>query len=876
MTLISTIIAATVMAMSISAKSSGKLAYFYSFESVEKFNSYMLRDFALVQKVATSQAVTDWFADEGDEVKKLAAYNEMMDCVDLLSLQELHFGIDGSLSDYAIKQDIPFEGFTSKRNLNRIDPDNDWYYELLDSEYDHVYKVDRDKVELRWLVWINHKVISNGRAVGAFCAGLSIDGLLKHIFERYDDEKVQGYVIDKNGIIQLDSAFQDNYKIAVNRYVKDKSTDPAFSSHIAEYLNGIDGYFGRNTQPTLRRLSDNAFDYVAIAPIENSDWSIVTFFNNSSLFSMSDLLPLILTLFAALIIYAVANTIITRRLMFTPLTKLADSVSAAGEGRAEIFGAERGDEIGELALTIKDGWSRLEKALEEAKEASAAKSNFLANMSHEIRTPMNAIIGMTSIGKSAQDLQRKDYSLEKIRSASQHLLGVINDILDVSKIEAGKFELSMSEFDFEMMLQRVITINHFRVEEKKQIFAAHIDPGIPRLLYGDEQRLAQVITNLLGNAIKFTPDGGFISIDSGLVSLEDGICTIQTEIKDSGIGISPEQQAKLFKAFNQADNDTTRKYGGTGLGLVISKSIVEVMDGRIWISSELGKGAAFTFTIKAKVAAGEVHDIPDWKNLKILAVAGDKSTLNNIKEITECFGASCETEQDGESAIRNIEQKGKYDFYFIDSKLPDFDSLELARILKAKKTKGGTGTVFMMSAFDSGMAEEKTNKAGADKVLSKPIFPSAVIEAVNSRLGITGKIAENDTVQETVTFEGKTILLAEDLEINREVAMALLEPTLVNIDCAENGEQAVKMFMASPDKYSLILMDIQMPVMDGYEAARTIRASGIAGADKVPIIAMTANVFREDVEKCMDAGMNGHIGKPINPHELMEKLKKYL
>jgi len=380
----------------------------------------------------------------------------------------------------------------------------------------------------------------------------------------------------------------------------------------------------------------------------------------------------------------------------------------------------------------------------ELEEASIAKSNFLANMSHEIRTPMNAIIGMTHIGKTSDNIEKKNYAFGKIEAASKHLLGIINDILDLSKIEAGKFELSTVEFSFKAMLQRVLTINSFRIDEKSQILTIDTDSAIPNTLLGDEQRLTQVITNLLSNAAKFTPEHGIIRIDSKLVSEADGICTIQIDVTDSGIGISPEQQAKLFTSFQQAEADTSRKYGGTGLGLVITKNIVEMMGGRIWIESELGKGATFAFIIQAARA----------------------------------------------------EERENY---------------------------------------------ENTTNGDSD-----------------------------------ILFEGRHVLLAEDVDINREILQAFLEPTLVEIDFAEDGEQAVNMFKAAPDMYDMILMDVQMPKIDGYEATRIIRALDIPQSKTVPIVAMTANVFKEDVDRCHEAGMNAHLGKPIAVAEVRSVLKEYL
>ena len=278
--------------------------------------------------------------------------------------------------------------------------------------------------------------------------------------------------------------------------------------------------------------------------------------------------------------------------------------------------------------------------------ASRAKSDFLANMSHEIRTPMNAIIGMTSIGKSTTDIDRKTNCFEKIESASTHLLGIINDILDMSKIEVGKFELAPVEFRFEKMFQQVVNVINFRIEEKRQKFTVYIDRNIPQFLVGDEQRLAQVITNLLGNAVKFTPEKGSIGINTYFLGEEDGICTIEISIRDTGIGISPEQQAKLFQSFQQAESSTSRKFGGTGLGLSISKSIVEMMGGEIKLESELGKGSVFSFTVR--VSRGEKKPSPymnkgiDWKNVRILIVDDDDYILEDFGGILKGLGASCD------------------------------------------------------------------------------------------------------------------------------------------------------------------------------------------------------------------------------------------
>ena len=390
----------------------------------------------------------------------------------------------------------------------------------------------------------------------------------------------------------------------------------------------------------------------------------------------------------------------------------------------------------------------LKRSREDALAASKAKSAFLSNMSHEIRTPMNAIIGMTSIGKQENDLQRKNYAFEKIESASTHLLGIINDILDISKIESGKMELSPVVFDFTQMLERVLSVITLKMQEKRQHFSVAMDPAIPQALFGDDQRLAQVITNILSNATKFTPEDGSITLTAHMLSRKNDACVIQMSVKDSGIGMSRQEQEKLFNIFQQAQAGTARKYGGSGLGLAISKRLLELMGGEIRVESEEGKGACFLFTAQL--------GIPESGEATAGAEAGSE-----------------ESEPEGD-------------------------------------------------------------------------------------------------------FSGKYLLLADDVEINLEIATALLEPTNITIDTAKDGKEAVDAFVANPGRYDLILMDVQMPDVDGLQATRMIRALDVPQAATIPIIAMTANVFKEDIEQCLEAGMNGHLGKPIVMKEVIKLLSHYL
>ena len=521
----------------------------------------------------------------------------------------------------------------------------------------------------------------------------------------------------------------------------------------------------------------------------------------------------------------------------------------------------------------------LKRSREEALSASRAKSDFLSNMSHEIRTPMNAIIGMTAIGKSSTDVERKDYCLSRIEGASHHLLGIINDILDMSKIEASKFELSPIEFDFERMLRQVVNVTSFRVDEKHQSFNVNIDPAIPKYLIGDDQRLAQVITNLIGNAVKFTPEGGSIGLDTRLVAEDGDVCTIQMQVTDTGIGISPQQQRKLFKSFNQAESSTTREFGGTGLGLAISKSIVEMMGGTIWIESELGKGSTFAFKVQAlrgKEKAVNQYTNVSWGDVRVLAVDDDPDVLEYFKEIIHRFGANCDTALSGAEALDLVEKNGNYSICFVDWKMPDMDGVRLTSELKAQDS-GDSSIVIMISSADWTTVEKEAKEAGVSKFLSKPLFPSSIADIISETLAVVPQVAADATGDDTkLDFHGANILLAEDVEINREIVIALLEPASLAIDCAENGAEAVRMYSAAPGKYAIVFMDVQMPTMDGYEATRQIRRLEAPEAKSVPIIAMTANVFREDIEKCLEAGMNDHIGKPLDFEAVIDILKKYL
>jgi signal transduction histidine kinase/CheY-like chemotaxis protein len=537
------------------------------------------------------------------------------------------------------------------------------------------------------------------------------------------------------------------------------------------------------------------------------------------------------------------------------------------------------------AILEKEMTDSLVAVKDAALKATRVKSDFLSRMSHEMRTPMNAIIGMTNIAEGTDYKEKLKFCLSTIETSASHLLNLINDVLDMSKIEAGKMELNVGPFDMEKMLMKVCNILEDKFEQKEQTLRVVIKKGMPLRYIGDEMRLSQVVTNLFSNAVKFTPEKGKILLTVEEIERREKRSRLHFVVSDNGIGMTPRQMERLFNAFQQADASIARRYGGTGLGLAISQKIVEHMNGHIEVDSELGKGSTFTFDVEIErdpqQENGDIWNRFSPPEIRALIVDADPDSLEQFKTITDQFGVHSETAADVVTAMSlasaAVQNGDPYDVVFLDYDLPGEGVIEMIRSLDPSINKN---TVVVVTSFLKwNKIEQKAKEAGVCRFLAKPLFPSSVRKAIENLLEGEKRREEppNEPAERALDLSGKRILLADDVEINRLIVKDLLEDTNVNIDEAEDGEKALSMFNRSPENYyDMVLMDIQMPGIDGYEAARLIRKLMRPDALNVPIVALTANVYKEDIEKALEAGMNGHLAKPIDIDEVRNLLAEQL
>ena len=525
----------------------------------------------------------------------------------------------------------------------------------------------------------------------------------------------------------------------------------------------------------------------------------------------------------------------------------------------------------------------LKEAYEAANRASKAKTEFLSNMSHDIRTPMNAIVGMTAIaGANIENQNRVVDCLGKITQSSRHLLSLINEVLDMSRIESGRIDLAEEEFNLSDLCDNLVTMTKANTDLHHHQFEVHISKIEHEDVQGDSLRIQQMITNILSNAVKYTPDGGHIDFSiAELPSGSPGIGCYEFTVQDNGIGMSKKFQKVLFEPFTRADDKRTSKIQGTGLGMAIARNFAQMMNGDIRVESVPGKGSKFVVTIFLKLQDKAIAPIKELIDLPVLVVDDDQDCCETTVALLEEIGLDGEYVTSGKAAVERTSQRlaenKNYFAIILDWKMPDMDGIETAR--EIRKVVGKEVTIIILSAYDYAEIEQQAREAGVDDFIAKPLFRSRLTAALKNIVEGKPSAAARHYLTEIAScdYSQKRILLVEDNELNREIAQEIISMTGAKVECAENGKEAVDKVEKAPNGYfDLVFMDIQMPIMNGYEATSAIRSLPKADVKNLPIIAMTANAFAEDVMMAKNAGMNEHIAKPLDMARLKDVMRRWL
>jgi signal transduction histidine kinase/DNA-binding response OmpR family regulator len=685
----------------------------------------------------------------------------------------------------------------------------------------------------------------NGKLRGVGEADVSIENVRKSIRSMRIGESGEAFLIGANG--QIISWIDDSK--SVDDYIDD---DPALAD-LAALVSS------ETSEGTIK--INGTEKHVYIKKLDSVNWHLGVLIDSTELSALSD------NRFAYGIIIPVVGfflIIVISFYLVSDLKSVIDKVNSF----ADINSPET-----EIEITEKDEFGVMERHLNEmrkslydmatrAEAASVAKSEFLSRMSHEIRTPLNAIIGMTTLAKKTDDREKIKQFLGNTDEAAHRLLSLINDILDMSKIESGKLTIVPNDFEFTKMIDTAMTVIKQNAREKGVTVKYDYHYQFNKIMIADELRLSQVIVNLLSNAVKFTPEGGAVRLDADVIDEADRHM-LTVSVTDTGIGIAPESMEKLFTSFEQADNSITRSYGGSGLGLSICKQIVKLMGGDITVKSEPGKGSVFTFAVPvswgdritplqgAAVAASAI---------KVLVADDDPHVTEYFTEIMKSYNIVPVTAHDGATAIE-LAKETVFDIIFIDWSMPGMDGAEAARQIKILSP---SSKIIMISSYDWSDIAESVKAAGVSDYIMKPVPPSDIYSKIVQNVNLASPPIEN------ISFPGKRILLVEDVEMNRMIVMGLLEDAGCEIIEAENGQIALD--LVREKEFDIVLMDMQMPVMDGLTATKEIRKFN----EKIPIVAMTANAFKEDAERCIAAGMNAHIAKPLDTDVFLTVLTNFL
>ncbi len=687
--------------------------------------------------------------------------------------------------------------------------------------------------------------MKGGKDSDMLVAGLPMSQLEAALVLYEERSMVYTHIVRKDGgfVVRSGEAFRDNY---FDRLLETISSESEKSPE--EYIDEIQTAMEENGEYSALVISDDTHRHIYCAPLSNSDWYLVS---------------------------------------VMPYGVLDDAIMHLSDERQKKMLTAGSIILAALLLIFifyyrmsQQQLVELDKAEKAATSANKAKSEFLSSMSHDIRTPMNGIVGMTAIAiANIQDTARVQDCLKKISLSSRHLLGLINDVLDMSKIESGKLSLNIDILSLRDVMENIVNIIQPQIKERRQHFDIFIENIESEEVCCDGVRLNQVLVNLLSNAIKFTPEEGTINIYlyQEASPAGDSYVRCHFRVKDNGIGMSQEFQRKIFETFSREDSKV-HKIEGTGLGMAITKFIVGMMDGTIEVESEQGKGSEFHVTIDLERATIQDADIvlPPWR---LLVVDNNEDLCRSAASVLKGIGVQAEWVLNGREALQKIEENHRknadYEIILLDWKMPDMNGLETTRGIR--KIVGDDLPILIISAYDWSDIEEEARAAGAQGFISKPLFKSNLYLGLSRYVeGMLEDDEQETNAEKELDFGGLRILLAEDNDLNWEIAEDILTDVGFEVEWAENGQICVDKFKQSElGYYDAVLMDIRMPVMNGYDAAKAIRALDRPDA-RLPIIAMTADAFSEDIQRCLECGMNEHVAKPIDIEKLMKLLKRYL
>lgn len=687
--------------------------------------------------------------------------------------------------------------------------------------------------------------LKDGTKSFALIAGVSMEYLNEALYLNEDDTMVYSHVIARDGsfVIRNGDAYRESYFQRLRDIVGDVNEKEG-----DQYVNGLKEAISKGEEYFAVVSVEGESRNIFCSPIsENVDWYLVTTMPNGVLdekIASLDETRMIMMFCSAFVIF------IAMMILFIVYYRLS-----------------------------QQQMRELEEARREASRANLAKSEFLSSMSHDIRTPMNAIVGMTEIAlKNKNDMERVEDCLRKVKLSSKHLLGLINDVLDMSKIESGKLNLNITQISLRETMDDIVNIMQPQVRARNQFFDIFIEKIQWEDVYCDSVRLNQILLNLLSNAVKFTPEQGRVDVYLYQEESPRGEDYVRNhfKVKDNGIGMTEEFQRKIWDSFSREETKQVQNIMGTGLGMAITKHIVDLMDGTIELKSEVGKGSEFHVTLDLRCAKVKEEDmmLPAWNMLVV--DDNEQLCLSAVANLEE-MGVHTDWTMDGEEAVRMIEERHArqedYQFVLIDWKMPGMDGIETIR--EIRKRVGKEIPVFIISAYDWNDIEDEDIVSEIEGFISKPLFKSTLYQRLVQYVEGNKTDLEQQEGHE-IDFTGKKILLAEDIEMNYEVANEILTSVGFEIEWAMNGKECVKKFEESEQGfYDVILMDIRMPVMNGYEATKAIR--DLDRADKnLPIIAMTADAFSDDIQRCLECGMNAHTAKPLNIKELLRLLEKFL